>query len=227
MKSVTSLPYSAMNIVISRTPPGGGYEHKDMSIKGMNFHGMHQPKRRIWQRQSTPRYGWALVALHWLTLVLIATACGLAWWLEDMPLSPLKLKLYAWHKWLGLMVLVLLPLRFWLRRIDPIDRVGELAPWEARLSSLVHGMLYGLMLLAPVLGWLHSSAAGFSVVWFGVLPLPDMVAKDPALAEMLAELHHGAVYLLVGMIVLHAFAAIYHHSIQKDAVLLRMAPWLR
>jgi cytochrome b561 len=83
------------------------------------------------------------------------------------------------------------------------------------------------MLLAPVLGWLHSSAAGFSVVWFGVLPLPDMVAKDPALAEMLAELHHGAVYLLVGMIVLHAFAAIYHHSIQKDAVLLRMAPWLR
>ena len=193
----------------------------------MGIHLFQHHKRRIWHRQDSPRYGWALIVMHWLTLVLIAAACALAWWLDDMPLSPLKLKLYAWHKWLGLSVLALLPLRFWLRRIDPLDRLRELAPWESRLSSLVHAVLYGLMLLAPVVGWLHSSAAGFSVVWFGLLPLPDLVSKDAALAEILAELHEGAVYLLIGVIVLHAVAAIYHHHIQKDSVLLRMAPWLR
>jgi len=78
-----------------------------------------------------------------------------------------------------------------------------------------------------VFGWLHSSAAGFSVVWFGVLPLPDLVGKDKALAEVFKELHEGSVNLLVTLVVLHAVAALYHHHIRRDGVLIRMLPWLR
>ena len=177
--------------------------------------------------RQTRHYGWSLISLHWLTLLLIAAAFSLGLILEDMALSPLKLKLYAWHKWIGLLVLALLPLRMMLRYLDPLDRIGELAPWEARLSSLVHGLLYLLMFMAPLLGWLHSSASGFSVVWFGVLPLPDLVEKNKAVAEILKELHGGAVYVLVSLVALHALAALYHHHVRKDQVLARMLPWLR
>jgi cytochrome b561 len=172
-------------------------------------------------------YRWPLIGLHWLTLLLIIAAYVLANLLDGMELSPQKLQLYAWHKWVGMTVLFLLPLRLLVRRIDPLDHRAELTPFEIKASAAMHGMLYLMMIVVPVLGWLHSSASGFSVVWFGVLPLPDMVGKDKALAHLFKELHEGSVNLLIGLVVIHAAAAIYHHHLRCDGVLMRMAPWLK
>jgi cytochrome b561 len=173
------------------------------------------------------RYGWPLIGLHWLTLLLIVAAYVLGSLLEDMTLSPLKLKLYSWHKWVGLLVLALLPLRLAFRLADRLDHKAGLTPLEVRVSAITHGMLYLLLIAVPLFGWLNSSAAGFPVVWFGVLPLPDLVGKDKALAEILEELHEGSVNLLVLLAALHAVAALYHHHVRRDGVLVRMVPWLR
>lgn len=173
------------------------------------------------------RYGLALIVLHWLTLGLIIAAYVLGTILEDMPFSPTKLKLYAWHKWVGMFVLFLVPLRVLLRFREKLDHRLGLTPWEARLSAVVHAGLYALMVLVPLFGWLHSSAEGFPVVWFGVLPLPDLVGKDKALADLYKELHEGSVNLLVTLVALHAAAALYHHHVRRDGVLVRMVPWLR
>lgn len=172
-------------------------------------------------------YRWPLVGLHWLTLLLIATAYVIGSLMTDMKMSPLKLELFSWHKWVGILVLFLLPLRLLLRRSERLDQAAGLLPWEARASVAVHGGLYLLMLVVPMLGWLHSSAAGFQVVWFGVLPLPDLVGKDKALADLLKELHEGSVNLLVALVALHAAAALYHQHVRHDGVLARMVPWLR
>lgn len=172
-------------------------------------------------------YRWPLVGLHWLTLLLIVAAYVIGSLMEDMALSPLKLKLYAWHKWLGMTVFFLLLPRLLLRWLDGFDHGGGLLPWEARASAAMHGALYLLMLAVPLLGWLQSSAAGFPVVWFGVLPLPDLVGKDKALAEVFKELHEGSVNLLLTLVVLHAAAALYHQHVRHDGVLARMVPWLR
>lgn len=172
------------------------------------------------------RYGWPLISLHWLTLLLIVATYALGSILEDMTLSPLKLKLYAWHKWVGMLVLFLLPLRLGFRLADRLDHMPGLTALEIKVSAAVHGLLYLLLLTAPMLGWLQSSAAGFSVVWFGVLPLPDLVGKDKVLADVFKELHEGSVNLLVTLVALHAAAALYHHRIRRDGVLARMAPWL-
>ena len=172
-------------------------------------------------------YRWPLVGLHWLTLLLIVAAYVIGSLLEDMTLSPLKLKLYAWHKWVGMLVLFLLPLRLLLRLTDRLDHAAGLLPWEARASAAVHGALYLSLLAVPLLGWLQSSAAGFPVVWFAVLPLPDLVGKDKALAEIFKELHAGSVNLLLALVALHAAAALYHQYVRHDGVLARMVPWLR
>lgn len=173
------------------------------------------------------RYGWPLIGIHWLTVLLIIAAYVLGSLLEDMALSPLKLKLYAWHKWLGMLVLFLLLPRLGFRLADRLDHRRGMTSLEIKASAAVHGLLYLLLIGVPLLGWLQSSAAGFPVVWFGVLPLPDLVHKDKALAEVFKELHEGSVNLLVTLVVLHAAAALYHHHIRHDGVLARMLPWLR
>ena len=172
-------------------------------------------------------YRWPLVGLHWLTLLLIVVAFTIGSLLDDMKLSPLKLELFSWHKWVGLLVLFLLPVRLWLRRCERLDHAAGLLPWEALASRAAHGGLYLLMLVVPFLGWLHSSAAGFPVVWFGVLPLPDLVGKDQAMSHLYKELHEGSVSVLVALVALHAAAALYHQHVRHDGVLARMAPWLR
>jgi len=173
------------------------------------------------------RYGVPLILVHWLTLLLIVAAYTMGSLLEDMTLSPAKLKLYAWHKWVGMLVLVLVPLRIALRLAEKLDHRRGLTPFEVRASAIVHGLLYALLIATPLLGWLHSSAAGFPVVWFGVLPLPDLVGKDKILAVTFKELHEGSVNLLVTLVAIHAAAALYHHHVRRDGVLARMVPWLR
>ena len=87
-----------------------------------------------------------------------------------------------------------------------------------------HWALYGLMVAIPLTGWLMSSAKGFQTVWFGVLPLPDLLGKDKALGDQLAQLHWA---LNVGLLVLiagHAVAALGHHFVHKDDTLRRMLP---
>jgi cytochrome b561 len=198
-----------MNIGITAPVCGAGY---DTEIVG---------------EMMRERYGWPLIGLHWLTLLLIVAAYVLGSILEDMTLSPLKLKLYSWHKWVGMLVLALLPLRMAFSLVDRLDHKHGLTLLEVRVSAIVHGVLYLLLIAVPMFGWLYSSAAGFQVIWFGVLPLPDLVSKDKALAEVFKELHEGSVNLLVILAALHAAAALYHHHVRKDGVMARMAPWLR
>jgi cytochrome b561 len=80
------------------------------------------------------------------------------------------------------------------------------------------------MLAIPVSGWLMSSAQGFRVVWFGVLPLPDLVPKDAALGALLKDVHVVLNYTMLLAVLGHVGAALQHHFIKKDAVLTRMLP---
>jgi cytochrome b561 len=87
-----------------------------------------------------------------------------------------------------------------------------------------HGLLYLLMIAIPISGWLMSSAKGFQTVYFGVLPLPDLLDKNKELGDLLAEVHKALNLLLAVVIVGHVGAALKHHLIDKDDVLTRMAP---
>jgi cytochrome b561 len=102
-------------------------------------------------------------------------------------------------------------------------------PWLEGMSSAMkfaahagHWALYALMVVIPLTGWLMSSAKGFQTVWFGVLPLPDLLAKDKALGEQLAQLHWALNVGLLLLIAGHAGAALWHHLVQKDDTLRRM-----
>ncbi len=94
--------------------------------------------------------------------------------------------------------------------------------WQRFAASASHFLLYALMLAIPLSGWLFSSASGFKVVYLGKIPLPDLVAKDKALAESLLVVHQTLNYFMAAMVALHVAAALKHHFIDRDDVLLRM-----
>ena len=163
--------------------------------------------------------------LHWLMTLLILGLLALGFYMEDLPLSPEKLQLYSWHKWAGVTVFLLVWLRLlWRMSHQPPAYPVSMSGLQQALAHAGHGLLYALMVIIPLSGWLMSSAKGVQTVWFGVLPLPDLLGRDKELGKQLAELHSA---LNIGLLLLiggHAAAALFQHLVHKDDILRRMLP---
>ena len=170
-----------------------------------------------------PSYTRTAKGLHWLMAVLILGLLVLGLYMHELPLSPRKLQLYAWHKWAGVTVFALVWLRLAWRLSHPAPPLSEaLSPLNRRAAHAGHTLLYVLMVAIPLSGWLMSSAKGFQTVWFGVLPIPDLLARDPALGEFLAGVHQVLNLSLMATLLGHVCAALWHHFIHHDDTLRRM-----
>lgn len=175
----------------------------------------------------TDGYTRTALSLHWLIALLIFTAFPLGVYMHELPLSPYKLQLYSYHKWIGVTVFLLMMVRlYWRLMHRPPALPLSMPRWERIAAESVHYLLYALLFLIPLSGWLMSSAKGFQTVWFGVLPLPDLVGKDKALGDMLKEVHELLNFTLLGVLGGHIGAALKHHFIERDDILARMLPWL-
>ncbi len=161
--------------------------------------------------------------LHWLMAVLILGLLALGMYMSDLPLSPQKLTLYSWHKWAGVTVFLLVWLRLaWRITHRPPALPETLSPLLRLVAHAGHAALYVLMIAIPLTGWLMSSAKGFQTVWFGVLPIPDLVGKDKALGDALRAAHEALNVLLMLTLAGHVGAALWHHFVLKDDTLRRM-----
>jgi cytochrome b561 len=96
--------------------------------------------------------------------------------------------------------------------------------WQRRAAALTHLLLYVLLLAIPVSGWLYSSATGVQVVYLGLIPLPDLVPKDKALAGVLKGAHVTLNFAMFALVCVHSAAALKHHFVDRDASLTRMLP---
>jgi len=98
--------------------------------------------------------------------------------------------------------------------------------WQRMAATATHHLLYILMFAVPLTGWLMSSAKGFQTVWFGVLPLPDLLEKNRELGKVLEEVHEVLNFTMAALVVAHLGAALKHHFLERDDVLTRMLPFL-
>lgn len=163
--------------------------------------------------------------LHWVTAVAVLAMLPLGLWMTGLPLGFAKLYAYAWHKWIGLAVLLLTAGRLlWRWRHPPPPLPSGTPPWQRRAAAASHGALLVLLLVLPFSGWLMSSAGGVTVYWFGYLPLPDLVARDLALFKTLKAVHVVLSRLLMALVALHLAAVLYHGLVRGDGVLRRMWP---
>lgn len=178
------------------------------------------------------RYTLTAITLHWVLAVAIVMAFGVGLYLGALPFSPAKLKLINWHKWAGVTILALSVARLLWRLAHrppalPAKIESAMPGWQRAAYHGTHHLMYLLFFAVPLLGWAYSSAKGFPIVWFGVLPLPDLVAPDPELAEAIRPWHGLAAWGLMGLVALHVAAALKHHFIDRDGLLARMRPGRR
>lgn len=174
---------------------------------------------------SQARYPTALIALHWLTLLLIVAAyIGMEFRGEFPRGSAARNWMVSVHYSAGLSVLALVLVRLALRLRGGIPPVTPpLAPVQRLGAAAGHAALYLFMLGMPLLGWLLVSADDKAFSLWG-LPLPALLAPDPDLAHTLEEIHEIGATVGYVLIALHVAAAIYHHYLRRDDTLKRMLP---
>ena len=180
--------------------------------------------------RSDSRYHGFSILLHWVLGATLVAVFALGSYMADLPFSPQRLKLYSWHKWAGICILVLSLLRLVWRLVNrppalPAEVERAMPAWQLLAHKATHLGLYLLFFAVPLFGWAYSSAAGFPIVLFGVLPLPDFVPVDKALAHTLKEAHELAANAMLGLVLLHVAGALKHALIDRDGLLQRMSPF--
>jgi cytochrome b561 len=172
--------------------------------------------------QTLQRYTRTAVVLHWFLALAIVLTFAVGMRMADMPNSPSRLQLFSWHKWAGITILALSAGRLLWRLTHKPPADVPMPTWQRWAAHATHLLMYVLFFATPLMGWAYSSAAGFPVVLYGVLPLPDWVAPNRELAEMIEPWHGYFAYALAALVLLHVGAALHHHFIQRDALLRRM-----
>jgi len=174
-------------------------------------------------------YGATAIGLHWIIALLIFAAFGLGWYMTGIPgLTPTKLKLFSWHKWLGVTVFIIAVLRVLWRATHSAPPVAPGTPaWQAKAAAGAHHLLYMLIIVVPVTGYLYSMAAGVPVVYLGLWKMPVLIEANEELKAVFKLAHVALNYLMAGVVAVHAAAAIKHQVVDRDGTLGRMLPFLR
>jgi cytochrome b561 len=176
-------------------------------------------------RNTDTRWGSVAQTFHWLIAALIVVQGAIGLTMVELGMTPTKVKVFALHKSIGLTVLALVLLRLAWRLIQRAPREVSMPPWQRAAARLSHFLLYVLILALPFSGWLFNSAANFPLEWFGIFHVPSLTrGLDPVLKAFALRAHVVLFWVLVAVVAIHVFAALWHHYRQRDDVLLRMLP---
>lgn len=178
-----------------------------------------------------PRYPLLLRLIHWLVAICVIGALVMGLTLGVLGFEGARdtfgldvtNAIYKYHKTFGIVILGLMVLRLMIRLFmhkppydTPMPRVNRI------LSNLVHGLLYLVLLVQPVLGWAATAAGDFPIQFFD-WNLPKLVAKDEALSAMLYHIHFGVGLLLLVLVTVHVTAALFHRLSVGDTVMKRIS----
>lgn len=171
-------------------------------------------------------YGSVAKAFHWVIAILIICLLIMGFVMSDMEPTPDKFRLYGLHKSIGITVLTLAVLRLLWRMGNIVPTLPDhMKMLERFLAHGSHVALYLVMVLMPLSGWVMSSAAGLPVSIFGWVTLPNLVAPDQGVKALMIDVHYFMALVIIGLVSLHALAALLHHFYYKDNVLVRMLPF--
>lgn len=170
------------------------------------------------------RFGLFSKLLHWATALLILGLIWLGWYMVDLTYYD---KWYNaslhYHKSLGILALALAMVKLGWQVYTPAPgSLADLQPWEKTGAKLMHYLLWGMMLLIPVTGYLISTSAGKPIQLFNWFAIPAIVDVDEELRELAIDIHFYLAYATLFLVAGHAGAALKHHFINRDDTLKRM-----
>jgi cytochrome b561 len=175
---------------------------------------------------SVRRYDKVAIALHWLVAIGVFVMIGLGWYMTDIPKgTPARAFYFNLHKSIGLTVGIIVLIRVWWRWThQPPPLPPGTQSWVFSASKLSHGLLYALLVLMPLAGFIASNFTKYGVTYFGLFKIGPFFAENKALWELFQGIHQAASEVLVIVIAIHIAGAFKHLLIDKDGVFYRMLP---
>ncbi len=175
-------------------------------------------------KQATAYDGTAKT-LHWLVALLLGCQFVTAALLPHIRMDTPPDTVINSHFSFGLVILVVMAVRLVHRWLHPVAVApGEAPAWERLLARASHLAFYAILLVGPFLGWAAASAHGVPVRLFGLITMPDIAPRKAGWALTAGDIHGLTMWVLLGLIGLHAAAALFHHFVRHDGVLQRMLP---
>lgn len=177
-------------------------------------------------RNTADGYGAVAKFLHWGIVVLIIAQYVLAEAAEELEDGPDRFATIANHKSLGMLILLLMLARIgWKLANRGLPQPVPMARPQQIAAAAGHGILYLLLLILPLSGWMMSSSGGYPTTLFGLFEFPRLLGENHDLHEALEDVHETLFNAVVIVAVLHALAAVFHHAWLKDDTLRRMLPF--
>ena len=171
---------------------------------------------------SKTGYGLISRLVHWIMALAIPTMFALGLWMVTLNYySPYYRTAPDIHRSVGMLLLILLVLRFLWRLANPKPDDAELSPLERVASRAVHWGFYPLLFALMVSGYLISTADGRPIQVFNWFSVPSLIHKK-GLEDAAGEVHEVLAYVTMLLVVLHAAAALKHHFIDHSSILKRM-----
>jgi cytochrome b561 len=172
---------------------------------------------------DAPAYSLTARALHWITAVLVLTAIPVGVLAVNASAGPLQDSLYDLHRSIGATIIAVLAVRLGYRLTHPpLPLPDDVPRFQQLVAHATHWTLYVLLIVQPLLGWVATSAYGAPIHVFGLFELPPIWPHDEPLSQRLFVAHQLIGLAITLLVAAHIGAALYHHFIRKDRVLMRM-----
>ncbi|WP_416308062.1 cytochrome b [Neptunicella sp. SCSIO 80796] len=171
---------------------------------------------------SKSSFGWVSIIIHWISALAVIGLFALGWWMVDLTYySEWYQTAPLWHVSIGILLAAVTVVRLIWRFSQPVP-INEGANWEKVAAQLAHGLLYLLLFLLFVTGYLIPTADGRGIEVFDWFALPSMGELFEHQETISGDIHRWAAYIIIGLSLFHGLAAFKHHLIDKDSTLRRM-----
>jgi len=172
---------------------------------------------------TTQTYGLVSILLHWLSAIAVFALFGLGFWMVDLNYySEWYRTAPHWHKSFGLLLFALTIFRVIWKVITPSPKAIVNTRVESIFVHSAHGMLYLLLIIIFFSGYLISTADGRGIEVFNWFTIPSIGEIFSQQEDVSGEIHKYSAYVIIGLALLHALAALKHHFISRDNTLKRM-----
>ena len=174
----------------------------------------------------TSEYGALAKSFHWLIFILLAVQFAVGWSMPHIGPRTVPETYINLHFSIGSLILILVVARLLWRITHHVPLLmDDERPWQKNLAHATHVLLYLLLIVIPVLGWMSANGRGYTVSLFGLLDMPSLLPAKHPWTGPLGDIHDLlSNYVLLGLIGLHVLGALYHHFMLRDRTLLRMLP---
>lgn len=179
----------------------------------------------FWTHTPASYSGFAKL-LHWLSAVGVFGLFALGFWMVTLDYyHPWYQTGPEWHISLGVLLAVIVVVRLVYRLASGgpgaiPSQAG--ARWQQMVAHVVHGALYALLIAIFLSGYFVVTAEGDPVPVFNWFELPPLGLAQEISADTAGWVHEISAYVLMGLVVVHALAAIKHHFLDRDGTLMRM-----